>query len=84
MAVFISLAKAFDTVNHKVLLRKMEIYGILFMYGLHLSFFYKFMCMPLESLKYLLNLVGPIISKEYTIFQNAIPTTLLDIALSGI
>ena len=28
LGVFINLAKAFDTVDHKLLLRKMEIYGI--------------------------------------------------------
>ena len=44
------------------------------MYGLNLSLFDRYMRMSPESFKYLLNVVGPIISKEDTRFQKAIPT----------
>ena len=43
-------------------------------YELHLSLFYRYMHMSPESLKYLLNVVGPIISKEYTRFRKVIPS----------
>ena len=44
------------------------------MYGLHLSLFYRYMRMSSESFRYLLNVVGPIISKEDTRFRKAIPS----------
>ena len=43
------------------------------MHGLHLSLLYRYMRMPLESFKYLPNVVGLIISKENTRFRKAIP-----------
>ena len=44
------------------------------MYGLNLSLFDRYIRMSPESFKYLLNVVGPIISKEDTRFQKAIPS----------
>ena len=45
---------------------------IFYIYGLHL--FYGYMRMSPESFNYLLNVVGPIISKEDTRFRKAIPS----------
>ena len=44
------------------------------MYRLHLSLFYRYMHVSPESFKYLLNVYGPIISKEHTEFRKAIPS----------
>ena len=44
------------------------------MYGLHLSLFYRYMRMFPESFRYLLNVVGPIISKEGTRFRKTVPS----------
>ena len=47
---------------------------IFYMYGLDLSLFYRYIRMSPESFKYLLNEVGPIISKADTRFRKAIPS----------
>ena len=44
------------------------------MYGFYLSLFYRYIRMSHESFKYLLNVVGLIISKEDTRFPKAIPS----------
>ena len=43
---------------------------IFYMYGLHLLLFYRYIRMSPESVKYLLNVVGPIISKEDKILKS--------------
>ena len=61
------------------------------LYFLHVwitfTLFHRYMRMSLDPFKYLLNVVGPIISKEDTRFLKAITSAeriLLNIALSGI
>ena len=44
--VFLDFAKAFDTVNHKILLKKLDYYGIIMVcyYGIVLKWFDSYLC----------------------------------------